>query len=183
MNIIRFFTRGRGLQTSPLLLTVLLFLLPFVQVSCEGYVKRSFTAVELATGTTIREPGGSAELAKVPAQPAVVIALILIALGVVVVFADFNSHRVICAAFAFAAFISVLIAKQQISARVEVETGGHGQVEALVGFYLICAGLWSGILLALEPVHQLVIRMGSGLGALTMSPNERGVSRIDPGRK
>ena len=122
-------------------LIVIVFLMPFINVSCRGMVNMNIplSGMDLATGTTIeiKEPfSGKIEKQKVDAEPYAAIALGAAVLGLLVGFAKVKPARIVNAISGGAGAVFLLLLKSKIDKEIMKEGGGMISVAYEAGFWI-----------------------------------------------
>jgi len=120
-------------------LIVLLFLMPFIKVSCSGMVNMPLSGMDLATGTTIetKEPfSGKVQKQKVDAEPFAAIALGAAVLGLLIGFIKAKPARIVNAVTGGAGAVFLLLLKNKIDKEVLKEGGGMISVNYEMGFWI-----------------------------------------------
>lgn len=120
-------------------LIVIMFLMPFINVSCVGMVNIPLSGMDLATGKTIetKEPfSGKIQKQKVDAEPYAAIALGAAVLGLLVGFAKAKSARLVNAISGGAGAVFLLLLKSKIDKEVLKEGGGMISVTYDAGFWI-----------------------------------------------
>ncbi len=108
-------------------LIIVLFLMPFVNVSCSGMVNIPLSGMDLATGKTIemKEPfSGKVQRQKIDPEPLAAIALGCAVLGLLVGFVKARPARLLNAAFGGGGAVLLLLLKNKIDSEVMKEGGG-----------------------------------------------------------
>jgi hypothetical protein len=128
----------RKLSPAALVLALLCFFLPFVTFSCQGQKVASFSGIQLATGTTIRQPQvfGQPKSEKVNAEPLAVLALLAVVAGVGLSFLKGKKGAVGSTALAVLGVIFLAALKSKLDGDALRQGGGAIQVDYGAGYYL-----------------------------------------------
>lgn len=133
-------TKAKKFRWSLFAFILLCFLMPFVQVSCQGQKLMSFTGFQLALGTEIQEPQmfGTPKVRQISADILVLLSLmaVLVGLGSSFIKGKFGSLiPAICGAIGL---LSMLIFKVRLDNEVLKQGGGLLNIEYLFGFISTC---------------------------------------------
>lgn len=131
---------GRGPSIS-MMFALFCFVLPFITLSCPGG-SLSFTGVQLATGTTIKEPQvfGETREREMPAEPLATGALGLTVLAALASFVSGRGARIATGSIGLVNFILLLLLKSKIERDALSEGGGMFQLSWGPGFWLALFG-------------------------------------------
>lgn len=118
-------------------LALVCFLLPFVELSCQGQRLASFTGVQVATGTSVKEPQmfGKPKERKIPPDLMVLGALGLSVLGLVLALKGGPSAAKPTGLVGIIATVLLLFFKSRTDNSVLSEGGGMIQVQYGLGFW------------------------------------------------
>ncbi len=131
-------------------LIIVLFLMPFINVSCSGIINIPISGMDLATGKTIelKEPfSGKIQKQKINAEPLAVIALGCAILGFFAGFVKSKPARLINAVAGGGGAVLLLLLKSKIDREVLKEGGGMFTVHYEFAFwaalilFLACAAV------------------------------------------
>ena len=137
-----------GVRIAPFAIGVLCFVLPFIQISCDGKKAMQFTGVQLVTGSEMKEPMGK-KTKKIPAEPFAVVALLALAVGIGFSASPKRTLSVFAAIAGGVAFVSMLILKARADAEITKEASGMPiTIDYPVGFWLVCLGAIAGLVLS-----------------------------------
>jgi hypothetical protein len=166
-------TRGRasgvaGFSPLAFLAAVFCFLLPFVEVSCQG-IRKSLTGAELALG-------GTFEGQQLPAEPLIAFAAVVAFLGVVAGLAVRTENAtasqvgaVLGAVLGFAGGLALLAFAPLFKHKVQAESGGQlVEIRLLAGFWLTLL-LLMGSAIALGTSVRFSKRTGQVLAAALLA--------------
>jgi len=116
---------------SPAVFGVILicFMLPWVNLSCQGQNAATFSGLQLATGTTVQQQNQ-----EVKSEPLAVAVLVLTILGLALSFLKDKRSSIIPGIIGAAAFILLLLLKSKI----DTDASNHSiQVQYAIGFWLV----------------------------------------------
>ena len=116
---------------SPVVFGIVLicFMLPWVNLSCEGHNAAPFSGIQLVTGTTVERQNQ-----KVKSEPLAVAILVLVVLGFALSFLKDKKSSIIPGIIGAAAFILLLMLKSKI----DTDANNHSiQVQYAIGFWLV----------------------------------------------
>jgi hypothetical protein len=118
--------------------SILCFFMPFVAVSCNGQRVATFTAAQLATGTTLEQPQmlGGPQKRKVNAEPLAAVAGLCAVLGLCFSFLPGTRSAVAPALCGFVGVVALLLLKSKLDADILKSGGGAFQLEYGAGFTL-----------------------------------------------
>jgi hypothetical protein len=126
---------------SPIVFTIALicFLLPWINLSCQGQKYATFSGLQLVTGTKIEQHGiwGERKSQKVDSEPLAVAVLLLTILGVALSFLKSPKSSLIPSIVGVVAFILLLLLKSKIDTDATNQGKGMIQVEYAIGFWLV----------------------------------------------
>jgi membrane protease YdiL (CAAX protease family) len=126
---------------SPVVFGIVLicFMLPWINLSCEGHNAASFSGIQLVTGTTVERQNQ-----KVDSEPLAVAFLVLIVLGFALSFLKDKKSSIIPGIISAAAFALLLMLKSKI----ETESSNQSiQVQYAIGFWLVLVLVLGAIVL------------------------------------
>jgi len=133
-------------------LIVFMFLMPFINVSCNGIFNATLSGMDLATGTTIemKDPdGGLVEQKELDAQPLAAIALGAAILGLLIGFVRGKPARYANAIAGGVGALFLLLLKSDFDRQVMKEGDGMFTVNYEMGFWvamlLFIAAIVAGI--------------------------------------
>jgi hypothetical protein len=137
-------TAARKYASVPSVLCLLCFLLPFVSVSCNGRELRSFTGLQMATGTTVQEQPmfGPPRERNIDPEPLAIVALGCAIAGAVAAMLTRDVRPAVPAVAHGGVALSLLALQSKVAG--EVGTLGRGMLA--VEFE---AGYWMAVLVAL----------------------------------
>jgi len=141
----------RTLRVAPFVLALLCFLLPFIQVSCHGEKFATRTGVELAVGSkaVTSDPwSGQDQTQKIPVEPYVLTAAILVIVAAGGVFLPKQLGTVIPAAVGGMAIGALGMATLTIGLRVAKEGEGLLEVSYQFGYFGALLFLSMGVLIS-----------------------------------
>ena len=121
-------------------LIIVLFLMPFINVSCSGMVNIPLSGMDLATGKTLafKEPfGNKVQKQRIEPQPYASIALGCAVLGLLLGLVRLRAARLLGALFGGGGAVALLVLKHQIDAEVLREGRGLITVEYQAGFWIV----------------------------------------------
>jgi hypothetical protein len=116
---------------SPAIFGIILicFMLPWVNLSCQGQNAATFSGLQLATGTTVQQQNQ-----EVKSEPLAVAVLVLTILGLALSFLKDKKSSIIPCIIGAAAFILLLLLKSKI----DTDASNHSiQVQYAIGFWLV----------------------------------------------
>jgi lipopolysaccharide export LptBFGC system permease protein LptF len=113
------------------------FLLPWVNLTCQGQNAATFSGLELVTGTTVQQQNQT-----VKSEPLAVAVLVLTILGLALSFLKDKKSSIIPGIIGVAAFILLLLLKSKIDA-----SNQSIQVQYAIGFWLVLVLLIGAIAL------------------------------------
>jgi len=105
------------------------FMLPWVNLSCEGHEAATFSGIQLVTGTTVEHQDQ-----KVKSEPLAVAVLVLTILGLALSFLKDRKSSIIPGIIGAAAFTLLLMLKSKIDANASSQSI---QVQYAIGFWLV----------------------------------------------
>lgn len=121
-------------------LIIVLFLMPFINVSCSGMVNIPLSGMDLATGKTLafKEPfGTTAKTHRIEPQPYASLALACAVLGLLVGFVRARPARLGNAVLGGGGAAALLLLRQEIDNEVLREGRGLITVEYQPGFWIV----------------------------------------------
>ncbi len=133
-----------------LLGALLLFFLPFVDVSCQGRHVVSFTGIQLVTGTTVQQPrlDGPPKAKRIPGEPAALMSLAFGAVAAALSFARVRRVLVASSLASGAGALSLLVLKVRVDDDILSEGQGVLQVQYSWAYWLALLLFASGCVLA-----------------------------------
>lgn len=134
--------KSRAKRISPALfgIIIILFFLPFMEVSCDDQKAMSFTGIQMVTGTTIQQPsmfGEKTESQKVDPEPLAIITFSCVIIGLLLSFIKNRRSAIFPAVSASIGAIALLLLKSKIENDALREAGGMIQVKYVLGFWAI----------------------------------------------
>ncbi len=128
-------------KISPVLFVAasLLFLMPFLSVSCNNQKVFTLAAIQLVTGTEVQQTGGfgGRESQHIDPEPFTIAVFVMIIAGIAFGFLKGKSSAVLSTMLSIASFILLLLFKNKTDAEVLQKGQGMFQVEYEIGFWLI----------------------------------------------
>ena len=141
--------KSAGIRIAPYVIGIVCFILPFLQISCDGKKVMQFTGVQLVTGSEMKEPM-SEKTRKIPAEPFAVIALVALAVGAAFCIHAGRSRAIVAAVAGGAAALSMIIMKTRMDAEITKQASGMPiTVDYLFGFWAVCLSAIAGLILAI----------------------------------
>ncbi len=140
------------LRASVFGLTLVLFLLPFVTLSCQGS-GFTFSGVQLAVGTTVQEPQlfGPPKDKRIDAEPFALAALVCAVVGIVAGFVAAVPARLLSASAGLGGAVLLIALRLKIEGEVSRQAMELVQVQWGIGYWgallCYCAGFLSIFLL------------------------------------
>jgi hypothetical protein len=112
-------------SSTPFLLCLFLFFLPFVDVSCQGQKISSLTGIQLAAGATIQQaqPFGRPKAQRIDAEPLATLTLLCVVAGGLIAFLGSKANAIIPALLSGAGASMLLLLK----AKLDNDALAHGQ--------------------------------------------------------
>jgi hypothetical protein len=108
---------------------IICFMLPWVNLSCQGQNAATFSGLQLVTGTTVQQQNQ-----EVKSEPLAVAVLVLTILGLALSFLKDKKSPIIPGIIGVAAFILLLLLKSKI----DTDASNHSiQVQYAIGFWLV----------------------------------------------
>lgn len=137
-------------------IALICFLLPWVNVSCQGQKVASFTGIQLVTGTTVEEPQmfGPKKEKKVNGEPLAILTFLAVITGLVLGFLKNKKGATISAVVGGIGTIILLLLKSKLDNDVLRETGGMLQLDYGIGFYFTLILFLSAIVVNVYPRLQ-----------------------------
>jgi zinc-ribbon domain len=156
---------ARKLSPAAFVLALICFFLPFVTFSCQGQKVASFSGVQLATGTTVKQPQifGAPKSEKFDPEPLAVFALLSVLAGLGLSFLKGKKGAVGSAALAVLGMILLAALKSKLDGEALRQGGGVIQVGYETGYYLTLVFL---LVAAGTTIYALVGNKGSPLPAV-----------------
>ena len=137
-----------GIRIVPFAIAIVCFILPFIEISCDGVKWMSFTGVQLVTGSEMKSPMTD-EVEKIPPSGAAVVTLVALAVGGAFCFSATRTQSIIAGVSGIVAAIAMVLLKTNMDAEVMKEASGLPvTVEYKVGFWGTLLGATAGALLA-----------------------------------
>jgi hypothetical protein len=153
-----------GFRVAPYIVGILFFVLPFLQVSCDGRTVVRLTGVQLVTGSEMDAPMSN-ESQKVSPEPFAVIALLALAAGTVFCLSNGKGSATAAAIAGGAAAAALLALKIRMDAQITKEAGGLPlTVDFLMGF-------WGAVLSALAGLVLSLMRRNETDGGTPATPS------------
>ncbi|HEY4245853.1 MAG TPA: hypothetical protein VGM64_03295 [Lacunisphaera sp.] len=137
----------RMIRFAPFALALICFLLPFIEVSCQGRPTASFTGVQLATGTELERADpitGQITRQKIAKDARILVALFCTGIAAAYAFVSKKRAKIISAIAGGTGFIFMLIAKGNLDAQVIQNGQGFLQIDYRMGFIGACLLLLAG---------------------------------------
>jgi len=131
----------RTIRLAPYILALLCFLLPFVEVSCQGQKLASLSGFQLAMGTTVDVPdpiSGQAKSQRLNDEPGIAWAFWLTVCALVLALSSFKKMKLWAALGGAGAFVSMLVAKSHMDKEILTQGGGLVSISCTFGFILAC---------------------------------------------
>jgi hypothetical protein len=159
---------ARKLSPAAFVLAIVCFFLPFVTFSCQGQKVASFSGIQLATGTTIKQPQmfGPPKSQKIDAEPLAVMALLSVLVGVGLSFLRGKKGAVGSITLAVLGVILLVALKSKLDGEALNQGGGMIQVNYEAGYYLSLI-----FLLAAAGAGIYALMEGKGKGTKTDHDN------------
>ena len=145
-------------SSTPFLVCLLLFFLPFVDVSCQGQKMSSLTGIQLATGATVQQaqPLGPVKEQRIDAEPLASLTLLCVVAGGLIAFLGSKANAIVPAMLSGAGTIMLLLLKSKLDNDALANGRGLLQIEYEPAFWL----------------SFLVLLIGCGLNAYIFSNRE-----------
>lgn len=138
-----------GFRIAPYAIAIACFILPFIQISCDGKKMMSFTGVQMVTGSEMANPM-SEKTERIPSEPRAIIALIALVAGVAFSINLTRNASIMSAVAGGVALISMILLKTTADAEIMKQASGMPiTVEYQLGFWSVCIMAIVGIILAL----------------------------------
>jgi hypothetical protein len=145
-------TNKRNLRLAPFVLTLLCFILPFIQISCrvdksQTLKVASLTGIQLVTGTEIEQKDpftGQVQKQKIPSEKWVVYALVCAAAATLLCFVSGAAGKLLPALLGAGGFICMLVVKKRFDDQMLKEGQGLLTIEYGLGFIATCILLLVG---------------------------------------
>ena len=159
---------ARKVSPAAFVLALICFFLPFVTFSCQGHEVASFSGVQLATGTTVKQPEmfGPPKSQKVDPEPLAVFALLSVLAGVGVSLLKGKKGAMGSAALAVLGLNLLAALRSKLDGQAMNQAGGVIQVDYQAGYYLSLVFLLAA---AGAGIYALVGGRGSPLPAVQAS--------------
>ncbi|MDD5676863.1 MAG: hypothetical protein PHW60_02595 [Kiritimatiellae bacterium] len=146
--------KSTGVRITPFALGIMCFVLPFVQISCDGKKAMQFTGVQLVTGSEMKEPMGG-ETKKIPPEPFAIVTLLALAVGIGFCASPKRAMSVSAAIAGGIAVISMFVMKTRMDAEITKEASGMPiTIEYPIGFWLVCLAAIAGVILAIMRIKD-----------------------------
>jgi len=141
--------KSTGIRIAPYIVGIVCFILPFLQVSCDGKKVMQFTGVQLVTGSEMKEPM-SETTKKIPPEPFAIIAILALVAGTVFSLSSGKGSALAAAIAGGAAALALLILKTRMDAEITKEASGMPiTVDYLLGFWGACLAAIAGLVLSI----------------------------------
>jgi hypothetical protein len=141
-------------RIAPFALGILCFVLPFLQLSCDGKKMMQFTGVQLVTGSEMNDPM-SGKTKQVPPEPFAVATLLALVAGVGFCVSTKRVMSVSAAVTGGVAVVSMLVLKTRMDADIMKEASGLPiTVDYLIGFWTVCLTAIAGSVLSSMRVND-----------------------------
>jgi len=126
------------LSPTVLVLALICFFLPFATFSCQGNKVAAFSGIQLATGTTVKQPEafGLVKKQKVDPEPFAILALLSVLAGAGLCFLKGKKGVVSSGVMALLAIIFLLALRSKLDGQALQQTDGAIQVSYGAGYYL-----------------------------------------------
>lgn len=150
-------SKSRQLRLAPFALALICFLLPFVEVSCQGQKLADLNGVQLSFGTTLqqRDPfSGQIKTQHVNREPLVLGALIGAVLATAYCFVPGPRGKKVSAILGLLTLLLLLFAKSKISSDALREGNGVLQVNFGIGYTFTCVLLVVGAAISFWQMSQ-----------------------------
>jgi len=141
-------TKMRQLRIAPFALALICFLLPFVEVSCQGRKMVTLTGLQLATGTQIQQRdafSGQAQTREIPREPLVFFVLLCTVVATGYCFVSGSRGRKVSALAGTLALILLFVAKSKMDNDAVREGQGMLIVGYGIGYIFTCVLLVVGV--------------------------------------
>ena len=121
---------ARKLSPAAFVFALICFFLPFVTFSCQGHEVASFSGIQLATGTTVKQPQmfGPPKSEKFQPEPLAILALLSVVAGVGLSFLKGKRGAVGSALLAVAGVVLLAALKSKLDGEAASQGGGLIQV-------------------------------------------------------
>jgi hypothetical protein len=128
-------------------LTLVLFSMPFVTLSCPG-AEVTFSGIELAIGKTVQEPQmfDAPKTKRIDGEPVALAALICAVIGVAAAFVSAGPSRILGASAGLVGAVLLLVLKSGIEAEVKEHAMGLFEVRYGIGYWGAFLGYAAGFL-------------------------------------
>ena len=110
-------------RIAPYAAGILCFVLPFLQVSCDGQKVMQFTGVQLITGSEMKNPI-SEESSRIPSEPFAVLALFALLAGILFSILYIRGEAIASAIAGGVATVSLLVLKARMDADITKQASG-----------------------------------------------------------
>jgi len=143
-----------GVRIAPFIVGIVCFVLPFLQLSCNGTKVMQFTGVQLVTGSEMKDPMGGRSK-KISSEPFAVVALIALAAGVGFCASPKRSMSILAAISGGIVVVSMLALKMRLDAEITKEASGMPiTIDYLIGFWSICLAAIAGLVLSIMRLND-----------------------------
>lgn len=142
--------KKRQIRVAPFVITLICFILPFIQISCRGQKIVALTGLQLATGTEIdqKDPfSGQVQKKEIPRETTILLVLICAAAAIGLCFVAGKAGKLYPAIAGGIGFILMLVAKSRLDNDAIKEGQGGLSIDYQIGFILVCIFLLVGAVL------------------------------------
>lgn len=139
---------ARKAASVPFLLVLICFVLPFVEVSCQGHKMISLTGYQAAFGTEVSEPvsfGSQPKMEKIEGMPSLVVVLVSSVVAAALCFVN----NIVAAISGGIGLVFLILAKSKIDGDAVNKGRGLLTVDYGFGFYATMVLLLVGCVLAM----------------------------------
>ncbi len=166
---------ARKLSPAVFVLALICFFLPFATFSCQGHQVASFTGIQLATGTTIKQPQllGPPKGQRIDPEPFAVLALLSVVAGAGLCFMKGKKGAVSSGAVAALGIIFMAALRSKLDGEALRQTEGAIQVSYGAGYYLTLVFL-------LAALGTSIYALMAGTGIRLPAPQTGGDSKFCP---
>jgi hypothetical protein len=145
--------KSLGVRIAPFAIGILCFVLPFLQISCDGKKVMQFSGVQMVTGSEMKDPMGG-KPKKIPTEPLAVVTLLALTAGVGLCLSQKRGMSVTAAIAGGIAVLAMFGLKTRMDAEVMKEASGMPiTVDYLIGFWLVCLAAITGLVLAIMRIR------------------------------
>lgn len=137
----------RQIRVAPFIITLICFILPFIQISCQGQKVVALTGLQLATGTEIdqKDPfSGEVQKKPIPRETTILLVLVCAAAATGLCFVTGKAGKLFPAIAGGIGFVLMLVAKSRFDNDILKEGQGVLSVGYAIGFILVCIFLLAG---------------------------------------